>query len=65
MKALKPSASLLCKLGSIAVHVDELLSADGHSFDRDALQTLLTDVEITEWLAEMRKAAMVPEKRRY
>ena len=60
---LKPSASLLVKLGSIAVHADELLSLTGHPFDRHALQALFDDQEVKAWLAQMSKMAMLPVKR--
>lgn len=63
MKELAPPVTVLVKLGSIAVHVDEMLSSDGHAFDRIALQGLLTDPEIVEWLAGMDRMAMVPKKR--
>lgn len=63
MNMMQPSAALLCKLGSIAVHVEELLSPEGHSFDRAALGTLLADAEVREWLHAMDSAAMVPKKR--
>lgn len=58
-----PNAGLLCKLGSIVVHADELMSADGHEFDRIALGMLLTASEVKAWLAEMDKMGMVPKKR--
>lgn len=61
---LKPPASLLVKLGSIAVHVDEMLSPDGHAFDREAIKSLLTDPEVIEWTAAMDKLAFLPKKRR-
>lgn len=60
---LKPSASILIKLGSIAVHIDEMLSAKGHDFDRHALNTVLYDPEIKEWLRAMEKLAFLPLKR--
>ena len=60
---LIPSPSLLCKLGSIVVHVEELLSPSGHPFDRDALLALLADAEVRAWLAQMDAAAMLPNKR--
>src|SRR5690606_26867268 len=50
---LKPTPALLAKLGSIAVHADELLSDDGHVFDRHALKTLLAQDDVQEWLADM------------
>lgn len=60
---LKPPASLLCKLGSIAVHVEEMLSNDGHEFDKVAVEALLKDYEVVEWLGGMTDLAMLPLKR--
>lgn len=60
---LKPSLSLLSKLGSIAVHVDEYLSPDSHVFDRTALQGLIRDREVVEWVSQMDKLALLPRKR--
>jgi hypothetical protein len=59
---LKPDLGLLCKLGSIAVHVEEAM-ATGHSFDIDALGSLLSDQEVCTWLVEMDKLALIPKKR--
>jgi hypothetical protein len=61
---LAPELTLLVKLGSIAVHTDEMLSSDGHVFDRVALQSLLTDPEVVAWLKKMDAAAMVPKRRK-
>lgn len=58
-----PPITLLVKLGSIAVHADEMLSADGHDFDRIALQGLIADPEVVAWIKVMDAAAMVPKKR--
>jgi hypothetical protein len=60
---LTPPMSLLVKLGSIAVHVDELLSARGHTYDRVAIQSLLDDTEVQLWLRVMNEMAMLPVKR--
>lgn len=60
---LKPSVALLVKLGSIAVHTDEILSPGGHPFDRAALRTLFEDAEVQDWIAQMTKMAMLPVKR--
>lgn len=60
---LKPTVSLIVKLGSIAVHVEEMLSPKGHTFDRAALQTLLDDAEVKDWIAQMNAMAMLPVKR--
>lgn len=63
MNPLKPSTSLLCKLGSIVVHVEEMLSPSGHQFDKTALDQLLKDSEVREWISGMDKLAMLPVKR--
>lgn len=60
---LKPSIRLLVKLGSIAVHVDEYLSPQGHEFDKEALRQLLADQEVSAWIAEMGRQAFLPVKR--
>lgn len=58
-----PSLQVLVKLGSIAVHAEELLSPKAHHFDRLALESLLDDPDVQLWLAEMHKAALLPVKR--
>ena len=59
----KPDVAILCKLGSIAVHVDEYLSAKGHPFDEHALRALLHDPAVEKWLKQMEKLALIPKKR--
>lgn len=61
--AMKPQMSVLVKLGSIAVHVEEMLSPKGHEFDKAAIQTLLDDPEVREWLAAMDAMSFLPKKR--
>lgn len=61
---LKPSITLLAKIGSALVHADEMLSPDGHTFDRDALKGLITDPEVQAWIDAMNKMALLPKKRR-
>ena len=63
MNPLNPSPSLLSKLGSIAVHAEEMLSSKGHEFDMSALESGLNDPEVREWLSAMNKMAMIPVKR--
>ena len=59
-----PTVSLLIKLGSIAVHTDELLGPGGEpAFDKPAIQTLLEDPEVKEWIDIMTKQAYLPVKR--
>ena len=60
---LNPSLSLLVKLGSIVVHVDEFLSPHGHPYDKEVITGLLLDQDVLEWLQEMNKMAMLPVKR--
>lgn len=59
----KPEVSLLCKLGSIVVHVDEGLGPQGHPFDTIALRSLIEDPDVKTWLVQMDKLAMLPKKR--
>lgn len=59
----RPALTLLVKLGSIAVHVEELMSPQGHHFDKAALGSLLDDAEVKTWLAKMEALAMIPKKR--
>ena len=58
---LKPPLTLLCKLASVAVHADEMMSAKGHPYDEFALQTALQDPEVKDWLKAM--GPFVPVKR--
>jgi hypothetical protein len=58
-----PPIALLVKLGSLAVHADEFLSVQGHSFDRDALKALLADREVLAWMAAMDSAGFLPVRR--
>lgn len=64
MNPLTPSPALLCKLASVAVHADELMSPDGHQFDKAALESVLRDEEVAEWIAVMTKEGMAPVKRK-
>lgn len=63
MNPLAPSAALLCKLGSIIVHSEELTSIGAHDFDRVALEQLLQDPDVQEWMQAMDGMAMLPKKR--
>lgn len=58
---LKPDVALLCKLGSIVVHTDEMLSPKGHDVDRTAIVTLLADPDVRAWVAAM--GVYLPKKR--
>lgn len=58
-----PPIALLCKLGSIAVHIDEALGEGGHDFDIIALRQLLGDRDVQTWIEAMTKAGFLPQKR--
>ena len=60
---LKPELALLVKLGSIAIHLDEMLSDKMHEYDQITLQGLLQDKEVIDWLEEMDRLALIPKKR--
>jgi hypothetical protein len=60
---LQPSASLLCKIGSIVGHIEEAMTVSGHEFDLLALKALLADTEVQRWLGAMGAMAMIPLKR--
>ena len=60
---LKPTSTLLCKLASIAIHAEELISEKGHPLDIEALKALLKDAEVKGWLSDMSGLALVPVKR--
>lgn len=61
--ALSPSPRLLAKIGSIVIHTEEYLSPNGHDFDREAIRSLLLDLEVREWLSAMEVLAMLPLRR--
>ena len=63
MKPLQPDSALLCKLGSIAIHIQEAFSKKGSHFDLQALKPLIEDKEVNDWLKEMDKLALIPKKR--
>lgn len=63
MNPIKPNLSLLVKLGSIVVHVEEMLSETGHHFDISVIKTALADPEIKAWIVQMNELALLPLKR--
>lgn len=60
---LTPTASLLTKLGSIVRHVEEGGSITGHQLDWNAVDALMDDPEVAEWMAAMDDMALLPVKR--
>ncbi len=59
---LNPNAGLLCKLGSLVVHVEESLET-GETLDISAIRGLLADPEVSEWRKGMDAMALLPVKR--
>jgi hypothetical protein len=62
---LTPKTTLLVKLGSIAIHVEEMVEEDFKNikFDMPAVKSALYDPEVKAWLADMDKLALLPAKR--
>lgn len=60
---LRPTASALVKIGSALVHAEEMMAPGGHQFDKEALDQLLTDPEVRQWLDQMGALALLPVKR--
>lgn len=60
---LDASPSILCKLGSIAIHAEEFFSAGGHDFDQQAILSGLQDEQLREWFKQMNALALLPVKR--
>ena len=57
------SLSLAVKLGSLAIHIEEARSTDGHHYDWAAIDSLLTDPEVRAFLDAPGNAAFFPVKR--
>jgi len=55
------SITLLAKLGSIALHAQEMISHSGHAVDHTVLRNLLDDPEVKAWMKSM--GAYLPVKR--
>jgi hypothetical protein len=60
---LKPTTSLLMKLGSAVVHAEEALSVMRSEFDLAAFVVLLADPEVRQWMEQMNEMALLPVKR--
>ncbi len=57
------SLVLAAKLGSLVVHVQEYLSRNSNPVDRSAIETIINDPEIAEWIKVLEKDALVSVKR--
>ena len=60
---LKPSATLLIKLGSAMIHAEEMIETKFKNLDFDlpAFKTVAEDTEVIEWVKQM--GPMLPRKR--
>lgn len=63
MNALQPGTALIAKVASILVHVEEGSSKGGHHWDWVAVQNLIADAEVQEWLKALGAMSLVPVKR--
>lgn len=62
-EALKPSATLLIKIGSLLVHYQELHGGQGHAFDKNVIDQLEADPDVVDWLETMTRGAFLPVRR--
>lgn len=63
MDPKNPPLGVLVKVGSIARHVEEFMSLASHPLDKVALDGLLEDPEVAEWLEAMDDLGLLPVKR--
>ena len=58
---MEVSTSIVAKLGSLVVHIEEYFSADSHPLDKTAIESLLMDAELRQWM--MKNKILFPLKR--
>ena len=66
MADIEISSGLAVILGSLTVHIEEMLDSNDPStrpFDEAAIRTLLADSGLKRWLGKMGKMALLPVKR--
>lgn len=61
--ALRYDLGTFAALGSLAVHVDEALSPNGHAFDALAMQSIVAQPNVQAFVGALQGAGLVPEKR--
>lgn len=59
-----PTLATMAKVGSILVHVEEGRSQDGHDFDWAAVDALMADDDVQQFLKDLSALALLPRKRR-
>lgn len=52
---------LAAKLAAVVVHAEEMLSPQGHAFDRMALKTVIEDPAVQAWIKSC--GALAPQRR--
>ena len=62
--SVKLQLRLAVKVASIIVHADELTGIEGHSFDKEAIRSLLSDEEVQGFLASFPNG-LLPVKRKH
>ena len=60
---LHPEPSLLITLGSMIIHAEEFMSANGHPWDKQTFDTQLATPEVQAWIKQMNELALLPLKR--
>lgn len=63
MDPMNPSPGLLAKLGSGLRHVEEAREPGNHPADQAAIEGVLADPEVKDWMAAMDGLSMLPVKR--
>lgn len=60
----KPSKQVLVALASLAAHIDEMMTAGGHPFDKYAVITCLNSPGVRDWMDKMAELGFLPVKRK-
>lgn len=60
---LQPGPAILAKLASVVVHIDEHNGPNGHKNDMEAINSLLQDAELADWIVAMQELGMAPARR--
>lgn len=58
-----PDPLVSVKLASVAVHAKELLAPGGHEFDAAAIDGLLAEQDVKDYLRQLDDMALLPKPR--
>jgi hypothetical protein len=61
--SLKPTPAVLRKLGGIILRSAEIASPTGPALDKLALNALIADRDVQDWLTGMSDLALLPARR--